>query len=82
MAYVKAFFLGIAFALLAGVLWILAVFVIPLVVPILFERLTDDGGGGAGASYAYFSTGPLLLVALVGFAVGFVWQLRRNRAPR
>jgi hypothetical protein len=33
-------------------------------------------------SYGYFSTGPLFLVALIGFAGGFAWQLRRNRTPR
>ena len=82
MAFVKALFAGIVLALVAAVLWILAVFVLPLAVPILFERLSDSGGGGVGVSYGYFSTGPLFLVALIGFAGGFAWQLRRNRTPR
>jgi hypothetical protein len=79
LAYAKAVFAGIAVALVACVLWIVGVFVLPLMVPIVVQRLSDTGSGGTGAAFASFSTGPLMLVCLIGFAAGFTWQLRRAR---
>ena len=59
-------------------LWILAVFVLPLALPFLLSRIVDDGTGGGGG-YASVSSGSILAVAFVGFAVGFWWKLRRER---
>lgn len=78
----KAFVVGACAALLACVLWIAATLLLPLFVPLVMERLVDTSAGGASAVGVYFSTGPLLLVAIIGFAAGFAWQLRKSRTPR
>ncbi len=78
MIYVKGILVGILAALAASVLYITAVFVLPLLLPFLLSRITGNGGG-AGAS---FSTGPVLGIALVAFAAGFYWEFRRVSRTR
>lgn len=78
MIYVKGILVGILAALAASVLYILAVFVLPLLLPFLLSRITGNSGG-AGAS---FSTGPVLGIALVAFAAGFYWEFRRVSRTR
>ena len=78
MVYLKSLVAGVVAAVAASILYILAVFVLPVVLPFLLSRFTGEGGTAAG----YFSTGPLLGIALLAFIVAFAWQLRRGRRPR
>ena len=75
MIYLKSFLFGIVAAVGASALWILAVFVLPILVPFLLSRVT--GAGGVGAAAASVSDGSILAAALVGFAAGFYWKVRR-----
>ena len=79
MIYFKSCVVGIVVALAASAVWILIVFVLPLVVPVLVSRLPGPDGG-AGMATAFIDAGSILAVALVGFIVGFYWAFRR--APR
>jgi hypothetical protein len=74
MIYLKSVLFGLAGAIVASVIWILATFVLPLVIPQLLSRL--GGGDGAGAAGARITSDSILLTALVGFAVGFYWRFR------
>lgn len=73
MIYVKSFLFGTLTAIAAAILWILAVFVVPIVVPFALSRLTGAGGVGA----ASIGSGSILVAALVGFVAGFFWRMRR-----
>jgi hypothetical protein len=76
---VKSILVGIAAALIACVLWVLAVVVLPIAVPMVIGRTTGTGGAAA----AYMSSGSLFLIALVAFVITFGWQLRKgSRRPR
>jgi hypothetical protein len=75
MVYVKSALVGLLTALAACVIYILAVFVLPLLLPFLLSRFSDAGVGAAGAT---FSTGPLSIVAVIAFAWGFYRNLRRS----
>src|SRR4029079_6961396 len=66
---------GTLWAVAAAIAYVLAVFVLPLLLPFWWARLTGSQSDGAVA--ASFSTGPLVLVMLVAFAVGFCWNVRR-----
>jgi hypothetical protein len=78
MIYLKSFVAGVVAALAASILYILAVFVFPVVLPFVLSRFTGEGGTAVG----YFSSGPLFGIAFVAFVVAFAWQLRRARQPR
>ena len=78
MVYLKSLVAGVVAAVAASILYILAVFVLPVVLPFLLSRFTGEGGTAAG----YFSTGPLLGIAFLAFILAFTWQLRRGRRPR
>jgi hypothetical protein len=73
LTYLKAVGVGVGIGLLAAVLWLGALFLPPY-----GERLICDlqnCGGGIGApSVGSWST---LLVALVGFAIGFYWTIQQ-----
>jgi len=75
VTYLKSVLAGITVALVATVAWLLAVFVLPLVVPFLVSRVTGSGGGSA----AYFSSGPVIGIALAAFLAGFYWEFRRGK---
>ena len=77
MIYLKSILVGFVTALAASVIWILAVFVLPIWLPFLLSRITGDGGVGA----ASIGSGLILGVALVGFAFGFFWKFRRLSIP-
>ncbi len=79
MNYLKGVLVGMIAALLASVLYILAVFVLPIVLSVLLSRIDGTGSGAAAAS---FSEGPVLLIAVIAFAAGFYWQLRRGSTVR
>jgi hypothetical protein len=74
MIYLKSALFGIAGAIVVSVLWILAAFVLPILIPQLLSRLR--GGDGIGSSSAVISSGSILLAALAGFAAGFYWKFR------
>ena len=78
MIYLKGILVGILVAVAASVLYVVGVFVLPLLLPFLLSRIT----GTAGAAGASFSTGPVLGIALVGFAGGFYWEFRRASRTR
>jgi hypothetical protein len=73
MIYFKSILVGIVAAVAAAVLWILAVFVMPVFMPFLISRITNSGGVGA----ASVGSGSILGAALVGFLIGCYWQFRR-----
>jgi hypothetical protein len=80
MNYLKGVLVGMVAALIASVLYIVAVFVLPILVPFLLSRMAGTGGaGGAGAS---ISEGAVLGIAVIAFAAGFYWQLRRGSTVR
>jgi hypothetical protein len=79
VVYVKAIIVGFAAAFLVCAIWVAATFVLPLMLPILIERLSPATTGGVEMTRAYISTGPLVLIALVAFAAGFTWRLRKHR---
>lgn len=79
MTYLKSVLVGMIAALCASVLYVLAVFVLPLVLPFLLSRFSGAGVGSAGAS---FSEASVLAVAVIAFAAGFYWQARRGSAAR
>ena len=80
MIYLKSVLVGIAAAMTASVIYIVAMFVIPLLLPFLLARMTGSVGGGAAG--AVVSEGPLVGIALAAFAAGFYWQLRRASKTR
>jgi hypothetical protein len=67
MVYLRSVLFGIAGALVAAVLWVLAAFVLPIVLPTLLSRMSGDGAGSSGA---VIGSGSVLIAALVGFAAG------------
>jgi hypothetical protein len=80
MIYLKSLLVGSIAAMAASVIYILAVFVLPILIPFLLSRVT--GNVGAGAAGASFSSGPVLGIALVAFAAGFYWEFRRVSQTR
>jgi hypothetical protein len=75
MIYVKSLVFGIGAAIVASMLWILAVFVLPILAPFLLSRIS--GSAGAGAAGASIGSGSILVAALVGFVGGYYWKFRR-----
>jgi hypothetical protein len=55
-------------------LWITVTFILPLYGPYLMARL--EGTGGVGS---VVGSGSILLAALIGFMVAFVWKWQRLR---
>jgi hypothetical protein len=79
MIYFKGVLVGMVAALVACAVYILVVFVFPLLMPFVLSRIAGTGAVSAGA---YFSSGPVLAVALIAFAAGFYWQVRRGSKAR
>ena len=73
MNYLRGVLFGAGGAVIAAVLWVLVAFVLPIVLPMLMSRITGEGG----ASGAAISSGSVLLAALIGFAAGFYFGVRR-----
>jgi hypothetical protein len=80
MTFVKSILTGIAGAVFAAVLWLLAVVILPIAAPLVVAGFTNYGSAGIGA--VSVGSGPVLLVALIGFAIGFLWQFRRLSTRR
>ena len=72
MIYLKSVLFGIAGAIVVSILWVLAAFVLPIVIPQLLSRF--GGGDGAGVAGATITSNSILLAALIGFAAGFFWK--------
>ena len=79
MTYLKAVLVGIIAAVAAAVLYILAVFVLPILVPLLLSRVD---GSGSGAAVASFSEAAVLGIAVIAFAAAFYWQVRKDSTVR
>ena len=79
MLYAKAVVIGLAASLAVCAIWVTTIFVVPLMLPMIVERVSNPASGGVGVSVAYISTGPLALIAVVAFVAGFVWRLRTGR---
>ena len=73
MRYFTSIMVGVAAAVVASVIWVLAVLIVPVELLFLISRYTGSGGIGA----ASVGSGSILVVALVGFVGGFVWKFRR-----
>ena len=80
MIYLKTIAAGMAGAVAAAVLWIAAVLVVELAIPILVARFSPGSGGGAAASS--IGSGSVLAAALVGFVAGSWWQYRKSLTAR
>jgi hypothetical protein len=74
MIYLKSVLVGIVAAVAASMLWTLAAFVLPILIPQLLSRL--GGGDGVGAAGARITSDSILLAALIGFVAGFYWKFR------
>ena len=75
MPLLRSALFGLAIAVVAVVMWIIAKFVLPVWVPFLLSRFSNDVGiGGATAT---ISSGSILIAAVLGFALGFFWRFRR-----
>jgi len=74
MFHLKAVLFGVGGAVVAAVLWVLAAFVLPILIPQVLSRL--GGGDGVGAAGARITSDSILLAALIGFAAGFYWKFR------
>jgi hypothetical protein len=74
MPLLRSTLFGLTTAILAVVVWIVVKFVLPIWVPYLFSRFSNDGVGGATAT---ISSGSILIAAILGFVLGFFWRFRR-----
>jgi hypothetical protein len=73
LIYFKSIVAGIVAAVAVAVLWILAVFVFPILIPLIMSRVSGSGGIGIVS----IGSGSILIAALGGFVSGFYWQFRR-----
>lgn len=73
MIYLKGVLVGVIAALVASAIYVPVVFVLPFLIPFVLSRIT---GGGIGFASASVSTGPLLAIAVVAFALGFSWEVK------
>ncbi len=69
----RHFAVGVGGAIVAAVLWIVVAFILPIAAPFVIARLRG-AGGVAGAS---MSSNAILIAAVVGFLVAFVWNRMR-----
>jgi hypothetical protein len=79
MLFLKALAVGVVSGLLLAVLWVLAALWLPLYVDTLLSYWRNEGGGVGASSVG---SGSALLAAIVGFAAGFYWTIRRARHQR
>jgi len=76
MIYLRSTLFGVGGAVLAAVLWITVKFVLPMYVPYVVSRIMQTGG----ASGASITSDSILIAALVGFIIAFVWEWYRLHA--
>jgi hypothetical protein len=77
MRYLTAAGFGVLTATASAILWVGLRFVLPIAVPLLLSRIGGSQSGSGSAS-AVIGSGSILLAALLGFVVGFVWMLWRR----
>ena len=71
----KSFLFGIGGAVIGAVLWISVAFILPLWVPYLVGRVWGTGG----SSFGRITSDSILIAALIGFIIAFVWAWYRLR---
>ena len=76
IVFLKSILFGVVGALIGVVLWFTVAFILPLYGPYLMARIRGTGG----VSSSSVGSGSLLLAALIGFIVAFVWKSHRLRA--
>jgi hypothetical protein len=74
--FFRSVLFGLTTAILAAAVWIVVKFVLPIAVPYLTSRFSNDNIGGATAE---ITSGSILVALLLGFAAGFFWRFRRIR---
>jgi hypothetical protein len=79
MIFLKALAVGVVSGLLLAVLWVLAALWLPLYLDMFLSYWRNEGGGVGASSVG---SGSALLAAIIGFAVGFYWTVRRARHQR
>jgi hypothetical protein len=77
--FLKALAVGVVSGLLLAVLWVLAALWLPLYVDMFLSYWRNEGGGVGASSVG---SGSALSAAIIGFAVGFYWTVRRARHQR
>lgn len=75
LVYIRIFLFGIGGAVLVALLWLLVGFILPLYGPYLMARLRGTGG----VSSAYIASDSILIAALIGFVIAFLWGWYRFR---
>ena len=75
MRYFKSILVGIIAAVVASVIGVFAVFVAPIALAFLVSRFASNGSAGIGA--VSIGSGSILVVAVLGFLLGFFWTFRR-----
>jgi len=78
IVYLRSLVVGIVAAVLASVLWLLVTIGLAVMD---FSRRVQGGAGGVDA-VSVGLTGSTPVVALVAFAAGFYWHLRRATRSR
>jgi len=76
MIYIKATAVGIVSGLVLATVWLFAALWVPLYGKMFLSSMRNEGGVGA----AGVGSGSIMLAALIGFAAGFWWTLRRANA--
>jgi hypothetical protein len=72
MLYLKATLTGFISAVIFATGWLVAAAALPMLWQIWQQR--NQGGGAAAVG---FSSGPILVAGVIGFALGFAWVVRR-----
>jgi len=72
MVYLKAIAVGVLGGVIFGVVWLAAAMLVPILWQTWWQR-----GQGSGVGAATVGSGSVLLAALIGFIVTFVWVIRR-----
>ena len=78
MMLFKSFLFGLCGAVAAAIIWIVAAFILPIVIQVTAAR--GQGGGGIGVGAVSIGEGSVLLAALVGFIAPVSFSLMRRRA--
>jgi len=77
MPYVKATAVGVVAALIAPIVWVFSWIAVDLAAE--WIRRAPQGSGGGAVSTVNVG---VVLPMLLGFALGFVWTLRRGSSTR
>ena len=78
MLLIRSVAAGALAAVAAVVAWVLVVVVLPAMVRYSFSRYRYAGSGGIGFVVTSINALIVMVVAMVGFALGFWWTFRRG----